>query len=150
MHLKMKMCFCIGDIISFTKPIAFDPTVVDSKDLKKSWYNLFLCLFRYFQRKIDIFCKFIPELIFLFCMFGYLIILIFYKWVHFDVSRAHEAPSLLIGNELLIVFLCVSTIKKMSDVKYIAHTKIAMCNCISVNTCLQKERLHYNTHKKGH
>lgn len=59
-------------------------------------------LARYFQRPLNIFCEFIPQVVFLFCMFGYLIILIFYKWIHYDSSIA--APSLLIGQFLL--FYC--------------------------------------------
>lgn len=54
--------------------------------------------FRYFNERINIYCEFIPEMIFLFCIFGYLVILIFYKWLAYDASEASCAPSLLIGD----------------------------------------------------
>lgn len=52
---------------------------------------------RYFNERINIVCEFIPEMIFLFCIFGYLVILIFYKWIAYDADDASCAPSLLIG-----------------------------------------------------
>lgn len=58
---------------------------------------------RYFKKPLNIIFEFIPMNIFLFCMFGYLIILIFHKWVHYDSSMSHDAPSLLIG--LINMFL---------------------------------------------
>lgn len=58
---------------------------------------------RYFKERINIVCEFIPEMIFLFCIFGYLVILIFYKWIAYDASEASCAPSLLIG--LINMFL---------------------------------------------
>lgn len=58
---------------------------------------------RYFNERINIYCEFIPEMIFLFCIFGYLVILIFYKWLAYDASEASCAPSLLIG--LINMFL---------------------------------------------
>ncbi|XP_064595376.1 V-type proton ATPase 116 kDa subunit a 1-like isoform X2 [Liolophura sinensis] len=83
--------------ITFTNSLKMKLSVILGVSQMFFGISLSFWNYRYFQRKIDIFCKFIPELIFLFCMFGYLIILIFYKWVHFDVTRAHQAPSLLIG-----------------------------------------------------
>jgi len=52
---------------------------------------------------LSIYCEFLPQMIFLMCIFGYLIILIFHKWVAFDASDAACAPSLLIG--LINMFL---------------------------------------------
>ena len=53
--------------------------------------------FRYFRNPLNIFCEFIPQLIFLLAIFGYLVILIFFKWINFDATKTQQAPSLLIG-----------------------------------------------------
>jgi len=57
---------------------------------------------RYFNDTLSIFCEFIPQLIFLLSIFGYLIILIVYKWMAIDATEAACAPSLLIGICLLL------------------------------------------------
>ena len=36
----------------------------------------------YFKNKIDFFCEFIPQLLFLLCTFGFMDFLIVYKWLH--------------------------------------------------------------------
>lgn len=58
---------------------------------------------RYFKDPVNIFCEFIPEMIFLMCIFGYLIVLILYKWIGYDATMANCAPSLLI--DLINMFL---------------------------------------------
>ncbi|KAK3612173.1 hypothetical protein CHS0354_016558 [Potamilus streckersoni] len=58
---------------------------------------------RYFRKPLNIFCEFIPQLIFMCSIFGYLIILIFVKWTHFTSKDSSSAPNLLIG--LINMFL---------------------------------------------
>ncbi|KAG8192050.1 hypothetical protein JTE90_025316 [Oedothorax gibbosus] len=52
--------------------------------------------FLHFRRFLNIFCEFIPQVIFLLSIFGYLVVMIFMKWVWYDASRSGCAPSLLI------------------------------------------------------
>jgi len=56
-----------------------------------------LCCDRYFTNRLNILTEFIPQMVFLLSIFGYLIILIFYKWIAYDATIATCAPSLLIG-----------------------------------------------------
>ncbi|CAL1536767.1 unnamed protein product [Lymnaea stagnalis] len=58
---------------------------------------------RHFKKPLNIIFDFIPMVVFLFCMFGYLIIMLFVKWIKYPPSQSHEAPSLLIG--LIDMFL---------------------------------------------
>ena len=51
---------------------------------------------RHFRRYLNIFVEFIPEIIFLGCLFGYLVALVFYKWVTFEPADSKCAPALLI------------------------------------------------------
>lgn len=51
---------------------------------------------RYFNNKLNIICEFIPQMIFLISIFGYLVIMIFSKWVNWTAADSGCAPSLLI------------------------------------------------------
>lgn len=50
----------------------------------------------YFKKPLNIYFGFIPEMIFMTSLFGYLVILIFFKWTAYDVHLSKDAPSLLI------------------------------------------------------
>ncbi|XP_023224454.1 V-type proton ATPase 116 kDa subunit a-like [Centruroides sculpturatus] len=51
---------------------------------------------RYFNHKLNIICEFIPQIIFLVSIFGYLVIMIFSKWSNWTSEDSGCAPSLLI------------------------------------------------------
>ncbi|CAL8107799.1 unnamed protein product [Calicophoron daubneyi] len=53
--------------------------------------------YRFFNEPMGIWCELVPEFLFLACIFLYLVILIFYKWVAFSAENSSVAPSLLIG-----------------------------------------------------
>ena len=57
---------------------------------------VFVCV-RYFREPINILCEFIPMVLFLMCIFGYMIGLIFAKWILFSATDANCAPNILIG-----------------------------------------------------
>ncbi|KAG9474230.1 hypothetical protein GDO78_004507 [Eleutherodactylus coqui] len=50
----------------------------------------------YFKKPLNIYLGFIPEMIFMTSLFGYLVILILYKWCAYDAATSKSAPSLLI------------------------------------------------------
>lgn len=57
---------------------------------------------KYFQRPLDIFTEFIPQTVFLMCLFGYMALLMFHKWVTYYATddpveySEYCAPSILI------------------------------------------------------
>ncbi|KAM4622673.1 V-type proton ATPase 116 kDa subunit a 1 isoform 3-T3 [Discoglossus pictus] len=50
----------------------------------------------YFKKPLNIYLGFIPEMIFMTSLFGYLVILILFKWCAYDAATSKVAPSLLI------------------------------------------------------
>ncbi|XP_054612714.1 V-type proton ATPase 116 kDa subunit a 2 isoform X1 [Dunckerocampus dactyliophorus] len=50
----------------------------------------------HFQQKYDVYLLFLPELLFLLCLFGYLVFMILYKWLAFSARDSSHAPSILI------------------------------------------------------
>lgn len=57
--------------------------------------------YRFFNKQVNIYCEFIPQVLFLSCLFVYLVLLVFHKWVWYgaggDVSVSPScAPSILI------------------------------------------------------
>ncbi|KAL5109529.1 hypothetical protein TcWFU_009950 [Taenia crassiceps] len=53
--------------------------------------------YRSFKNSLSIYCDLIPEVLFMLSIFGYLVFMIFYKWVAFCSNDASTAPSLLIS-----------------------------------------------------
>jgi V-type H+-transporting ATPase subunit a len=80
---KMKMSIIIG-VIHMTFGICL--TVYNST---------------YFKKKMNIYCEFIPQILFLQCLFGYLAVLIIYKWLTYWPNS--KAPQLL--ETLIFMFL---------------------------------------------
>ncbi|XP_069485038.1 V-type proton ATPase 116 kDa subunit a 3 isoform X2 [Ambystoma mexicanum] len=52
--------------------------------------------FTHFKTRYKILLIFVPEIIFILALFGYLVFMIFFKWFAFTVKEAHSAPSILI------------------------------------------------------
>lgn len=58
--------------------------------------------FRHFKKNFSIVAEFIPQLLFMECIFGYLVLTVIYKWSVDWAAEGREAPSLL---NMLIVRL---------------------------------------------
>uniref|UniRef100_A0A672JMA8 V-type proton ATPase subunit a n=1 Tax=Salarias fasciatus TaxID=181472 RepID=A0A672JMA8_SALFA len=50
----------------------------------------------HFRQKFNVYLLFLPELLFLLCLFGYLVLMIVYKWLAFGARDSSRAPSILI------------------------------------------------------
>ncbi|NP_001083384.1 ATPase H+ transporting V0 subunit a4 L homeolog [Xenopus laevis] len=61
-------------------------------------FGVMLALFNHvhFKRSINIILQFIPEMIFIICLFGYLVFMIIFKWCKYDAYTSQKAPSILI------------------------------------------------------
>ncbi|XP_053548335.1 V-type proton ATPase 116 kDa subunit a 3 isoform X2 [Bombina bombina] len=61
-------------------------------------FGVFLGIFNYihFRKSYRILLVSLPELLFLLCLFGYLVFMVIYKWLAWHAQDANTAPSLLI------------------------------------------------------
>ncbi|XP_071012808.1 V-type proton ATPase 116 kDa subunit a 2-like [Oncorhynchus clarkii lewisi] len=50
----------------------------------------------HFRKKFNLYLVLLPELLFLLCLFGYLVFMIIYKWLAFSARDSQMAPSILI------------------------------------------------------
>lgn len=71
------------------------------------WVDRSLVFSRHFRKKFNIYLVSIPELLFMLCMFGYLIFMIIYKWLVYSAETSQVAPSILI--EFINMFLFLTT-----------------------------------------
>ncbi|XP_056608473.1 V-type proton ATPase 116 kDa subunit a isoform X6 [Triplophysa dalaica] len=62
-------------------------------------FGVTLSLFNhlYFKKPLNIYLGFIPEIVFMTSLFGYLMLIVFYKWTAYDARSSKDAPSLLIA-----------------------------------------------------
>uniref|UniRef100_A0A673NB77 V-type proton ATPase subunit a n=1 Tax=Sinocyclocheilus rhinocerous TaxID=307959 RepID=A0A673NB77_9TELE len=105
----------VSGVFSGPYPLGIDPiwnmavnrlTFLNSYKMKMSViigvihmsFGVVLSVFNHlhFRQKFKIYLLFLPELLFLLCLFGYLVFMIFFKWLAFSVRDSQLAPSILI------------------------------------------------------
>ncbi|KAL5260203.1 hypothetical protein ACHWQZ_G010350 [Mnemiopsis leidyi] len=93
--------------------------------LSQMTFGLFISLlnYRYFGRVLDIWFTFIPQLIFLECIIGYMCFLIFYKWFFVDAGKSN--PSILIT--MIDMFLSVGSGIDSDDKFYEGQELVQLC-----------------------
>ncbi|KNE58695.1 hypothetical protein AMAG_04249 [Allomyces macrogynus ATCC 38327] len=65
----------------------------------------------HFKKKINVYCMFIPQILFMQCIFGYLVVCMIYKWlVDWSQPGMPSPPGLL--NMLIFMFLSPGKVKK--------------------------------------
>ncbi|XP_050779466.1 V-type proton ATPase 116 kDa subunit a 2 isoform X1 [Gopherus flavomarginatus] len=50
----------------------------------------------YFRKRHNVYLVFLPELLFMLCIFGYLVFMIIFKWLAYSAENSRSAPSILI------------------------------------------------------
>ncbi|XP_044294247.1 V-type proton ATPase 116 kDa subunit a3 isoform X2 [Varanus komodoensis] len=81
-------------------------------------FGVFLGIFNYihFKQRYKLLLVFLPEVTFLLALFGYLVVLIFYKWVTYNAASSQRAPSILI--HFIDMFLFAQNASNPSLFKY--------------------------------
>lgn len=84
---------------------------------------------RYFRKKYNLYLVFIPELVFMLSLFGYLVFMIFYKWLAFSHKDSKDAPSILIHFINMFIMQNDSSLKPLYPGQVSSSTLSAVCLC---------------------
>uniref|UniRef100_A0AAX7T9B2 V-type proton ATPase subunit a n=1 Tax=Astatotilapia calliptera TaxID=8154 RepID=A0AAX7T9B2_ASTCA len=93
----------------------------------------------YFRKKYNLYLVFIPELVFMLSLFGYLVFMIFYKWLAFS---SVDAPSILIHFINMFIMQDDSSLKPLYPGQVSSSTLSAVCLCFD----FAEEILHQSIH----
>ena len=109
---KMKMSIILGII-----HVSFRIQLGDSRLIPRHQMTFAICLqvpnHLHFKKKLNIYVEFIPQILFLWSIFGYLLICIIYKWSVDWTQSPISPPGLL--NMLIYMFLSPGTVEPQSQ-----------------------------------
>nr|CAB3224570.1 V-type proton ATPase 116 kDa subunit a isoform 1-like [Phallusia mammillata] len=112
---------------------------------------LAFCNHIYFKDKLALYCEWIPQMLFLLCIIGYLCIMIIYKWIAWTAQDSSAAPSLLIG--LINMFMFTAPSKENHTLLYVGQNAVQTCVVVVAVLCIPwmlfaKPIVLYLRHKK--
>ncbi|XP_018412913.1 PREDICTED: V-type proton ATPase 116 kDa subunit a [Nanorana parkeri] len=81
-------------------------------------FGVVLSVFNYmhFKKKFCVYLVFIPELIFMMCIFGYLVFMVVFKWLAWSAENSKNAPSILL--HFINMFMFTGNDKKQNPDLY--------------------------------
>nr|XP_004611199.1 unnamed protein product [Sorex araneus] len=80
----------------------------------------------HFRKKFNIYLVSVPELLFMLCIFGYLIFMIIYKWLVFSAHTSRVAPSILIEFINMFLFPASETSGLYAGQEYVQRLLLAI------------------------
>ncbi|KAJ8382383.1 hypothetical protein SKAU_G00031610 [Synaphobranchus kaupii] len=121
---KMKMSVIIG-VIHMTFGVCL------------SFFN-----YTHFGEISSVFLVLIPELVFMLCLFGYLVFMIVYKWIAFGPLQSASAPSILIHFIDMFLFTQNKDNHQLYPGQYIVQKVLVICALCSVPVLLLGKPVH--------
>ncbi|KAL4641720.1 V-type proton ATPase 116 kDa subunit a-like [Arapaima gigas] len=113
-------------------------------------FGVCLSFFNYihFRKISNIFLVLIPELIFMLCLFGYLVFLVIFKWIAYGPLDSNQAPSILIHFIDMFLFTDNKDNLPLYTGQLIVQKILVVLALCSVPVLLLGEPIHqYLTHK---
>ncbi|XP_066574738.1 V-type proton ATPase 116 kDa subunit a 3 isoform X2 [Amia ocellicauda] len=103
---------------------------------------LSVCNYRHFREVSSIVLVFIPEVLFLLCLFGFLVFLIVFKWVSLGSDQSRYAPSILIHFIDMFLFTDNKDNPVLFTGQLIVQKVLVVCALCSVPVLLLGKPLH--------
>uniref|UniRef100_A0AAY4C236 V-type proton ATPase subunit a n=1 Tax=Denticeps clupeoides TaxID=299321 RepID=A0AAY4C236_9TELE len=126
---KMKMSVIIG-IIHMTFGVSL------------SFFN-----YMHFRKFSSVFLVLIPELVFMLCLFGYLVFMVIFKWIAYGPADSNTAPSILI--HFIDMFLFVENKENPNLFEPVVQKILVVVALCSVPVLLLGKPIHqYVTHRR--
>ncbi|XP_069047433.1 V-type proton ATPase 116 kDa subunit a 3 [Lepisosteus oculatus] len=109
---------------------------------------LSVCNYRHFQEISSIFLVFLPEVVFMLCLFGYLVFMILFKWVVYGPGQSRTAPSILIHFIDMFLFSSSKDNAELYTGQLIVQKVLVICAVCAVPVLLLGKPLHtYCNHR---
>ncbi|CAK8673710.1 unnamed protein product [Clavelina lepadiformis] len=107
-------------------------------------FGLSLALYNhlYFKNYTSLLCEWVPKVVFLLCVIGYLCFLILYKWAVWNAADSFHAPSLMIG--LINMFMFKAPSLKEQTLVFQGHATFQKVLQIVNDSGDDEEILHHN------